>query len=179
MQAPIAGPSYTTPRLSDAQHHSRPVASPRSASSSAPSHGQTAHAYAPIITTSAYSPAHVGPSGVAGFGLGPSAGPTELRVAVPVSTASQTTAWHPSPATFPSDVASHNRVSFDWNYSLSSSPATGLPGVAQAYQFQPQPQPQQRFPSLTSQAGTLPTIEAHRFVPLHEYEEQSQPTSTV
>jgi len=98
---------------------------------------------------------------------------------VPVSTAAQTAAWHQSPATFPSDVASHNRAAFDWNYSLGSSPATGLPSAAQAYQYQPQPQPPQRFPSLTSQAGTLPTVETHRFVHLHDYEEQGQPTSTA
>ncbi|KAK4544622.1 hypothetical protein LTR36_004194 [Oleoguttula mirabilis] len=187
---PTAGPSYTAPRAPDAgveqqqQYQQRPVASPRSTSSSVTSQGHAAHVYASSMTTNAYSPHVAAPIGL---GLGPSAGPptTDMRLAVSaVSAAGQTTSWHQPSAHYSHDLSSTTTFrtpSTSWDFGgsyMSSSPVTGLPTSAQAYQYQPQPaqQQQQRFPSLTSQTG-MPT--ENRFVPLQDYEDQSQPTSTA
>jgi hypothetical protein len=215
LHTPIAGPSYASAAtggrpsdtgLVDPHQQARAVASPRSTSSSAGSHG---HAYAPAMVTSAtaYSPIHggaVSAGGTTGLGIGPSAGaPPDLRLtsvpSVPGPGHQQTTSWHQPQGTYSSDLSATgsmaaNRASWDFNSSyLGSSPATGLPSSVHAFQYQqhtPQavqtPQ-QQRYPSLTSisQSGLMPMstpVEAHRFVPLQGYDEHhhpSQPTSTA
>ncbi|KAK5121595.1 hypothetical protein LTR85_004767 [Meristemomyces frigidus] len=182
-----ASPSYSAPRGSDAgveqQYQQRPGASPRSTSSSVASHGHAAHAYASVMTTNAYSPHVAAP---AGLGLGPSQGtPADLRLAVPaVSAAGQTTSWHQPSAHYSHDLSSTTNTllrtpSTSWEYGggyMSSSPATGLPTTAQAYQYQPAQHHQLPFPSLTSQTAMAT---GNRFVSLQAYEDQSQPTSTA
>ena len=58
----------------------------------------------------------------------------------------------------------------------STSPATGLPGSVQAYNYHLPSSQTMRFPSLTG-PGAMRTTE-HRFVPLHDYEGHGQPTTT-
>lgn len=161
-QTPVTA-GYSAARASDAGMEQRPAASPRSTTSSTTSHG---HAYVPTITSSAYTSHVVTPA--AGLGIGPSAGtPQDLRLTVPVS-ASQTTSWHqPSTNYGPAELP---RSSWEFTPYLSTSPATGLPGSAQSYQYQ-----QHRFPPLASHAG-LPT--EGRFLPLHDYDGQSHPTTS-
>ncbi|KAK4506027.1 hypothetical protein PRZ48_003992 [Zasmidium cellare] len=155
--------TYAASRPSDANLEQRPAASPRSTSSSAASHG---HAYAPpAMPHNVYSP-HA--AGAQGLGVGPPAGPADLRLAVPTSAGAQTTSWHQPAAHYSSDLAAGGR-GWDFGGYLSAAPATGLPGTAHSYPYQ------QRIPSLTGPAA-MPS-EA-RFVPLHDYESQSQPTST-
>ncbi|KAK5138583.1 hypothetical protein LTR08_000171 [Meristemomyces frigidus] len=165
---------YATDAGIEQQQQARPGASPQSTTSSATSHGHAAHAYPPAMTTNAYSPHVAAPSGL---GIGPSAGPPDLRLAVPFPAASQTTSWHQPSAHYAHDLSSTLRTpSTTWDFGgsyMSSSPATGLPSSAQAYQYQAT---QMRFPSLTSQ--TAPPLE-HRFVPLQDYEDHSQPTTTA
>ncbi|KAK3619572.1 hypothetical protein LTR56_014794 [Elasticomyces elasticus] len=185
LHAPSAGPSYTASRASDsdvgleiAPYHQRPVgASPRSTSSSA-----TSHVYAPshtITTTNAYSP-HAVTVASAGLGIGPTTGQLphpDLRLSVPGSMAApgQTTSWH-QPSSHYADMSSsthqHNRGTWEYNSYISNSPATGLPGSAPTYNYHQQ---HMRLPSFTAQPAM--STEA-RFVPLRDYEDQSQPTST-
>lgn len=140
----------------------RPLASPRSASSST-SHG---HAFAtPQIPQQMYTP-HAGMP--TGLGIGPSAGQADARLTVPTSAGAQATSWHQPSAHYASDLAGTGR---DWSFSgYLSSPATGLPGTAQSYAPY-----QHRIPSLTGPAS-IPA-EA-RFVSLQDYEGHGQPTST-
>ncbi|KAI7120749.1 hypothetical protein KC324_g18440 [Hortaea werneckii] len=182
-----AGPGYTAHPGPDTgiENQHRAAASPRSTSSSTTSHA--AHGYpSAVLPTNAYSPAHghIGtPVTAAGsLGLGPSAGPPDLRLAVPGSTASSTTlpSWHQPSAHYPSDLSSSATLRTpstgtwdfggDYLHGSAVSPATGLPSSAQAYDYQPA-----RFSALTGQA-TVPT-EHTRFVPLQYYGDQSQPTS--
>ncbi|KAH9844954.1 regulator medusa [Teratosphaeria destructans] len=120
----------------------------------------------------------------ASVGIGPSGGPPDLRLGVPVSDAGHSTSWHQPQAAYSSDLSAARQNSASWEYNsyLGGSPATGLPSSAHAYAYQ-QPHMSQspRYPSLTSsQAGMLPTMEAGRFVPLQDYEAQhGQPTSTA
>ena len=156
-----AGPSYSGARASDVgiEHpQQRPVASPHSTTSSATSLGR---AYAPTMTTNAYTPQSMGSSVL---GLGPSAAPPDLRLTLPVSGVSQSTSWHPHYST---DLSGPGNWNFGGGYP-SASPATGLPSSAQTIQYTP------RFPSLTNQPA-MP-VEA-RFVPLQTYEGQGQQTS--
>jgi len=187
---PSAGSSYTAPRASDAgveQQQQRPLASPRSPSSSATSHA--AHAYpTAVMTTNTYSPAHIAaPHHATGLGIGPSAGPpADLRLAVPGAAASQTTSmtsWHQPSAHYSSDLSSASTLrtpSSAWDYGgsymSSTSPATGLPGSVQAYNYHLPSSQTMRFPSLTGPGGMRTT--EHRFVPLHDYEGHGQPTTT-
>ncbi|KAI7187950.1 hypothetical protein KC363_g5727 [Hortaea werneckii] len=182
-----AGPGYTAHPGPDAgiDHQHRAAVSPRSTSSSTTSHA--AHGYpSAVLPTNAYSPAHghIGTpvTAAGGLGLGPSAGPPDLRLAVPGSTASSTTlpSWHQPSTHYSSDLSSSATLrtpstgtwDFGGNYLHGSavSPATGLPSSAQAYDYQPA-----RFSTLTGQS-TMPT-EHTRFVPLQYYGDQSQPTS--
>ena len=151
--------SYAASRPSDASIEQRAAASPRSTSSSAASHG---HAYAPpAMPHNVYSPHG---AGAQGLGVGP---PSDLRLSVPTSAGAQTTSWHQPAAHYNSDLAGGGR---GWDFGgYLTAPATGLPGTAHSYPYQ------QRIPSLTGPAA-MPS-EA-RFVPLHDYESQSQPTST-
>ncbi|KAK3112918.1 hypothetical protein LTR53_010288 [Teratosphaeriaceae sp. CCFEE 6253] len=189
LHTPGAGPSYTTGRGSNeglaaesaqVQQLQRPIgASPRSTSSSVTSHA----AYAPshsITTTNTYSPHASGAFSSAGLGIGSSAGQIpDLRMAVPgaVAAASQTTSWHQPSAHYLEMAApqSQNRGTWDYNTYLSNSPATGLPGSAPPYIYPPQQQ-HVRLPSFTAQP---PMATEARFVPLHDYEDQSQPTTTA
>lgn len=188
---PAAGSNYTSSRPSDAgiEQQQRAAASPRSTPSSGTSHA--VHAYAPAaMPNTTYPPAHahahagaLGPAS-SGLGIGPSADPPDLRLAVPVSAAGQTTStsWHQPSASYSSDLSSAATLrtpsTGTWDYtganylpSSTISPATGLPSSAQAYNYQ-----SMRFPSLTSQAP-MPN-EHTRFVPLQGYQEQSQPSTT-
>jgi hypothetical protein len=56
----------------------------------------------------------------------------------------------------------------NWDFGgyVGNSPATGLPGNMQSYQYQ------QRIPSMTG-AGAMP--EHAKFVPLHDYQPTSNP----
>ncbi|CAK4033931.1 Hypothetical predicted protein [Lecanosticta acicola] len=167
---PTPGASNYLPvsRASEAILDPRPAASPRSTSSSATSHG---HAYAAQSMQASMYPPHA--VGVAGLGIGPSAGhPSshpDLRLAVPTSAGAQTTSWHQPSSHYTSDMAAGRGWDFGGGYMGASPAATGLPGTAPAYPYQ------QRIPSLTGPAA-MPA-EA-RFVPLHDYEGQGQPTST-
>ncbi|KXT08765.1 hypothetical protein AC579_4930 [Pseudocercospora musae] len=155
---------YAAARPSDAGMDQRAAASPRSASSSAASHS---HVYAPPPMPNPYSPHAAMQSGL---GIGSSAAYSDPRLAVPTSAGAQTTSWHQPSAHYSTDLSGTRQ---DWSFGvgqyLSASPATGLPGTAQSYPYQ------QRIPSLTGPAA-MPA-EA-RFVPLHDYETHSQPTST-
>jgi len=156
-----AGPSYAAAQVPDSrvqqQYPKRPIASPHSASGAVASH---AHAYA-----SSPGPYTTNAMGSAGIGLGPSAGPPDLRLAVPVTT-SQTTSWHQ-----PSAHYSHDLVRGSWDYSggyMSASPATGMPGSAQAYSYH-----QQRIPPMSGHAMASDSRTMH----LHNYDDQSQQVS--
>ncbi|KAK1822886.1 hypothetical protein LTR12_002608 [Friedmanniomyces endolithicus] len=189
LHAPSAGPSYTATRNSDAglgydtaqaQQYQRATigASPRSTSSSA-----TSHAYAPahtLVTTNAYSPHATGSIASSSAGLGQLPLPPDLRLAVPGAVAGegghQTTSWHQPSAHYADMAASTQQQNRDaWEYSsyISHSPATGLPGSAPSYGYQQQPM---RLPSFSAQPAM--SSEA-RFVPLHDYEDPGQPTTTA
>ena len=163
-----AGPSYSASRNSEVgieQPQARPVASPMSTSSSATSHG---NAYAASMTANAYASSTMG---AAGLGIGPAAGPQDLRLTVPVSAANQTTSWHQPSAIYSTDLSASGRGS--WNFPgpyMTASPATGMPSSVPSYQYS------DRVPSLTSQA-IMPT--QARFVPLQDYEVQSHQTSSA
>ena len=163
-----AGPSYSSSRSSEVgieQPQTRPVASPLSTSSSATSHG---NAYAASMATHAYAANVMGPSGL---GIGPAAGPQDLRLTVPVSAAHQTTSWHQPSATYSTDLSATGRGSWEFPSTyMHASPATGLPSSAHSYQYS------DRVPSLTSQA-VMPA--QARFVPLQHYEDQSHQTSSA
>jgi hypothetical protein len=141
----------------------RPIASPRSTSSSATSHG---NAFAANMATSAYAAGAMGPTGL---GIGPSAGPpSDLRLAVPTPTAHPTTSWH-QPQTHYSHDMSATRGSWDFPSAYpSASPATGLPSSAQSYQFP------NRMPSMMGQPEMG---DGGHFVPLQRYEDQSHQTT--
>ncbi|KAL9534069.1 hypothetical protein SMMN14_01919 [Sphaerulina musiva] len=151
------GSSYAMNRPSDMGMDQRSAASPRSASSSA----SYTHVYAPSqMQHNVYSP-HGMPTGL---GIGPSAGHPDPRLSVPTSAGAQATSWHQPSGHYASDLGYSNFTGY------LASPATGLPGTAQqSYGYQ------QRIPSLTG--PTAMPAEA-RFVPLHDYESQGQPTST-
>ena len=152
---------YATTRASDAGIDHRTAASPRSTSSSVASHS---HAYAPPpMPHNVYST----------HGIGPSAGQSDMRLAVPTSAGAQTTSWHQPSSQYSSDLAGR---AWDFSAGYLSAPATGLPGSAHGLPGTAQSYPyQQRVPSLTGPAA-MPS-EA-RFVPLHDYESASHPTST-
>ncbi|GAB7359042.1 hypothetical protein MBLNU230_g5114t1 [Neophaeotheca triangularis] len=186
LHGPATSAYSATGRASDAgmeQHHQsqRRAVSPRSTSSSAPSHG---HAYPPSMSTHVYSPhAPIGSAGV-GLGLGPqpSAGPPELRLAVPGAVSDstgQTTSWHQPSTHYSNDLsasASAARGS-SWDFAAympinTPISGAGLPGSTQyAQQY-----PTSRVPSLSS-ATALPSD--GRFAPLHDYDETGQQTSSA
>lgn len=154
--------SYTVNRPSDVGLEQRTIASPHSTSSSTASHG---HAYAPAhMQHSAYPPHAAGAAG-----LGPSAGPPDLRIAVPTSAGAQTTSWHQPAAHYTSDLAGGGGT-WDFRTYMGASPATGLPGSAQSYPYQ------QRISSLT---GPGAMQEHTRFASMHEYDSHSQPTTSA
>lgn len=131
------------------------------------------HAYASAMTTQAYA------GGSAGFG--PSAGPPDLRLAVPGAGGYQSAAhYNSSDLSAASGAARGN--SWDFGTYISASPATGLPGSAQATQYQygigaGQPQ-QQRISTLAAQQSAHSMNEG-RFLPLYDQDEASQQTSTA
>ncbi|KAK6438232.1 hypothetical protein LTR95_005576, partial [Oleoguttula sp. CCFEE 5521] len=187
LQQPAAGPSGYA-RGSDAglepapyqTHH--PMNLPPTSSSSA------SHAYATAMTTQSYA------GGSAGLGIGPSAGPPELRLAVPGVGGNQTAAWHQqTPAshysTSATDLSGTGSAargnSWDYgSYTLAASPATGLPHSAQTPSYQdmssahiPQMHPQHRQPSygMSQPPHALPE---GRFLPLYDQGATSQQTSS-
>nr|POE94664.1 hypothetical protein CFP56_16901 [Quercus suber] len=108
----------------------------------------------------------------AGLGIGPSAGQPDLRLAVPITAAGQATSWHPTATQFVSNLATSSAgASWDFAY-MSPSPLTGLPPSTQAYQLS---QPQRYATSMAGQALQSDT----RFIPLHEYEDQSHQQTTT
>lgn len=131
------------------------------------------HAYASAMTTQAYA------GGSAGFG--PSAGPPDLRLAVPGAGGYQSaTHYNSSDLSAASGAARGN--SWDFGTYISASPATGLPGSAQATQYQygigaGQAQ-QQRISTLAAQHSAHSMNEG-RFLPLYDQNEASQQTSTA
>ncbi|EME47753.1 hypothetical protein DOTSEDRAFT_69633 [Dothistroma septosporum NZE10] len=152
---------YATTRASDAGIDHRMAASPRSTSSSVGSHS---HAYAPPPMPHNVFTSH---------GIGPPTGQSDMRLAVPTSAGAQTTSWHQPSSQYSSDLAGR---AWDFSAGYLSAPATGLPGSAHGLPGTAQSYPyQQRVPSLTGPSA-MPS-EA-RFVPLHDYERASHPTST-
>ncbi|OQN97883.1 hypothetical protein B0A48_16194 [Cryoendolithus antarcticus] len=187
LQQSAAGPSGYA-RGSDAglepapyqTHH--PMNLPPTTSSSA------SHAYTTSMTSQSYA------GGSAGLGIGPSAGPPELRLAVPGVGGNQTTAWHQqtpashysTSATDLSGTASAARGnSWDYgSYTAAASPATGLPHSAHTMSYQdmsaghiPQMHPQHRQPSygISQPPHALPE---GRFLPLYDQGATSQQTSS-
>jgi len=69
-----------------------------------------------------------------------------------------------------------NRDAWEYNTYISNSPATGLPGSAPSYGYPQQQQHTMRLPSFSAQSTM--SGEA-RFVPLHDYEDPGQPTTTT
>jgi hypothetical protein len=129
------------------------------------------HAYASAMTTQAYA------GGSAGFG--PSAGPPDLRLTVPGAGGYQPTSHY-----IISDLSATSSAgrgnSWDFGTYISASPATGLPGSAQATHYQygigaGQPQ-QQRISSL---AASVQSMNEGRFLPMYDQEEASQQTSSA
>ena len=181
LHQPVAGASTygrgSTTGLDPSQAMHRPIASPMGSSSSIP------HAYATTMTTQGYA------SGSAGLGIGPSAGPPDLRLAVPGAGAGQTASWHQPPvgashysssATDLSGSASGARgASWDFGSYMGASPATGLPGSAQAAHYQygmsTASAQQQRIPSLQQHSSQV--MNEGRFLPLYEQDEGGQQTS--
>lgn len=115
------------------------------------------------MTTQAYA-------GSAGFG--PSAGPPDPRLTVPGGYQSQ---YAPSDLSAASSAGRGN--SWDFGTYISASPATGLPGSAQATQYQygigAGQASQQRVSTLAAQS-----MNEGRFLPMYEQAEGSQQTST-
>jgi len=182
----------TTDRASDAsiEQPQRPAASPHSTSSSATSH---ANAYQSALATHhGYMPhVPVGPTGL-DVGLAQSSGGhPDLRLTVPGagagSTAGQTTSWHQPSTHYSSDLLSASRdrgASRDFASYMSSTPVPiaggasgGSAGIQASAQYSQQYAPV-RACALTSQAAQSGTADA-RFVPLQDYEEQSQQTSSA
>jgi len=161
LHTPVAT-SYSVSRPSDAGFEQRTAASPRSTSSSIASQG---HAYAAAHMQHGAYPTHA--AGTAGLSAGPSAGPPDLRIAVPTSAGAQSTSWHQPAAHYTSDLAGAGGT-WDFRSYMGASPATGLPGTAQSYPYQ------QRISSLTG-PGAMP--EHARFAPLHGYD--GHPTSSA
>jgi len=139
------------------------------------------------MTTQTYT------GGSAGLGIGPSAGPPDLRLAVPGAGGNQTASWHRpasvshygSAATDLSGSASAAQGSpWDFgNYNIGASPATGLPSAAQAtgYQYNignPAQTQQQRLPPYTTNPAPQSMTEG-RFLPLYDQEGGSQQTSSA
>ncbi|KAK5156183.1 hypothetical protein LTS14_005070 [Recurvomyces mirabilis] len=198
-----AGSSYTSTisRASDAgfdTSYSHGISPRSSASSSAAAH-HAAAVYAPAHTMgnigySPHTPSLLGSA--AGLGIGPSgAQGSDMRLAVPVPAPGpvalaaatqqaghgQTTSWH-QPVSHYADMSltattqQQNRTAWDYNSFMGSSPATGMPGSVPAYNYATQQHATSHLPSLTAQ----PTMATEaRFVPLHDYEQQGQPTSTA
>lgn len=130
------------------------------------------HAYASAMTTQAYA------GGSAGYG--PSAGPPDLRLTVPAAGGYQP-ASHYSTSELSAVSNGGRGNSWDFGTYISASPATGLPGSAQATHYQygigaGQPQ-QQRVSSLA--AHSAQSMNEGRFLPLYDQEEASQQTSTA
>jgi len=176
LHQPVAGASSygrgSTAGLDPSQQMQRPIASTLSASSSIP------HAYATTMTTQGYA------GGSAGLGIGPSAGPPDLRLAVP-GAGHQTASWHQPGASHYSSSATDlggsasgaRGASWDFGSYMGASPATGLPGSAQAAQYQygmSTGSGQQRIPSLQHSSQAM---NEGRFLPLYEQDEGSQQTS--
>jgi hypothetical protein len=148
----------------------RPIASPMSTTSA------SSHVYATSMTTQAYH------GGSAGLGVGPSAGPPDLRLTVPGAGGHQTASSWQRPTSvshYSTDLSGSASVAqgSQWDfgtYTMGASPATGLPSSAQstAYQYNlgssAQTQ-QQRLPLFsTSQAAHAMT--EGRFLPLYGQE---------
>ena len=147
----------------------------------------SSHAYATAMTTQAYT------GGSAGLGVGPSAGPPDLRLAVPGAGGHQTASWHR-----PASVSQYGSTATDlsgsasavqsspWDfgtYNIGASPATGLPSSAQAtgYQYNignPAQTQQQRLPSYAATQNPQAMTEG-RFLPLYDQEGGSQQTSSA
>lgn len=183
LHQPVAGASSygrgSTAGLDPSQQMQRPIASPLSTSSSIP------HAYATTMTTQGYA------GGSAGLGIGPSAGPPDLRLTVPGAGAGHqhTASWHQPGASHYSSSATDlsgsgsgaRGASWDFGSYMGASPATGLPGSAQAAQYQygmSTASGQQRVPSL-QQHHSSQAMNEGRFLPLYEQDNGSQQTSGV
>jgi hypothetical protein len=128
------------------------------------------HAYASAMTTQAYA------GGSAGFG--PSAGPPDLRLSVPGAGGYQPASHYSSSDLSAASSAGGRGNSWDFGTYISASPATGLPGSAQATQYQygigaGQPQ-QQRVSSISAQS-----VNEGRFLPMYDQDEASQQTSSA
>jgi hypothetical protein len=113
-------------------------------------------------------------------GFGPSAGPPDLRLTVPGAGGYQP-ASHYSSSDLSAASSAGRGNSWDFGTYISASPATGLPGSAQAthYQFgigagQPQ---QQRISTIS--AHSAQSVNEGRFLPLYDQDEASQQTSSA